>query len=118
LNLLLNAIDAINTNGTITVSTKPVNSSTTYDIPHTTYGSSTYDIPHTTYEPVVNISIKDTGCGIAKADIPRLFDPFYTSKNSGTGLGLSVVHGIIEKHNGKIEVKSELNKGTEFIINL
>jgi len=106
LNLLLNAIEAINTNGTITVSTKAINSSTTYDI------------PHTTYEPVVNISISDTGCGINKADIPRLFDPFYTNKDSGTGLGLSVVHGIIDKHHGKIEVNSEINKGTEFRISL
>ena len=66
----------------------------------------------------IAISIKDTGNGISHNDIQKIFDPFYTSKDSGTGLGLSVVHGIIEKHHGKIEISSKINEGTEFKIYL
>jgi two-component system NtrC family sensor kinase len=62
--------------------------------------------------------IKDIGCGISEADLRRIFDPFYTTKPDGTGLGLSISYGIVENNNGKIEVKSELGKGTEFTVML
>ncbi len=64
------------------------------------------------------ISIRDTGTGIAEQDLPHIFDPFFTKKDQGTGLGLSVTHGIIEKHGGKIYAKSKVGEGTEFIIEL
>lgn len=62
--------------------------------------------------------VKDTGIGIPKEDIPRLYDPFFTTKkmDQGTGLGLAIVNRIVEEHNGKIEVESEVGKGTEFTI--
>ncbi|MBL7156722.1 MAG: hypothetical protein ISS92_01025 [Candidatus Omnitrophica bacterium] len=64
------------------------------------------------------IGIEDTGCGINRKDLPHLFDPFYSTKDTNTGLGLSIVHGIIEKHNGRIEVENALGKGTKFTIYL
>ncbi len=66
----------------------------------------------------VRIDIRDTGIGIEKENLGRLFTPFYTTKEKGkgVGLGLSVVHGIIGKHKGKIDVESEPNVGTKFSI--
>lgn len=68
----------------------------------------------------VQIRIKDNGGGMNKETQNRLFEPFFTTKDvgEGTGLGLSISYGIIEQHQGKIEVYSVLGKGTEFIIYL
>jgi len=64
------------------------------------------------------ISIQDTGCGISPEHMKRIFDPFFTTKpeGQGTGLGLSVSYGIIANHNGRIDVESEVGKGTTFTI--
>jgi len=69
---------------------------------------------------VVEVEIEDTGAGIAKEDLPHIFDPFYSTKTegSGLGLGLSTVYGIIDRHKGTITVDSELGKGTVFMIKL
>jgi two-component system sensor histidine kinase HydH len=64
------------------------------------------------------IRIKDTGRGIAKEDLPKIFDPYFTTKSSGTGLGLAIAHNIIEAMGGTIEVKSEPGKGTAFTLRL
>jgi two-component system NtrC family sensor kinase len=67
----------------------------------------------------IEIKISDTGCGIPKDEIPRIFEPFFSTKGQkGTGLGLAVIWGIIDNHNGTIKVESELKKGTTFIIRL
>ena len=68
----------------------------------------------------VKIIIKDNGPGMTKEVKEHIFEPFYTTKEvgDGTGLGLSISYGIIEKHNGNIDVISEPGKGTEFIISL
>ncbi|HRZ86768.1 MAG TPA: ATP-binding protein [bacterium] len=68
----------------------------------------------------VAIEIGDTGGGIPEDKIEKIFDPFFTTKpvGKGTGLGLSIVKGIVEKHGGTIGVKSEVGKGTTFVIRL
>ncbi len=74
------------------------------------------------HECFVKVAISDTGHGIPKDDIPNIFDPFFTTKGgkngSGLGLGLSIVQNIIETHHGRIDVQSEIGKGTTFTIRL
>jgi len=94
LNLLRNAIDAMPNGGKLTIETK--------------------DKKSTALEVVVT----DTGCGIPAADLPHIFEPFFSKKKDGTGLGLSITKDIIEGHKGKIEAKSALGQGTQFIITL
>lgn len=69
-------------------------------------------------EDSVVIEVLDTGPGIPDELLPKIFDPLVTTKQTGTGLGLSSCKSIIEKHGGKIEVQSQLGKGTTFIITL
>jgi signal transduction histidine kinase len=65
------------------------------------------------------ITVSDSGCGIPAEDLPRIFEPFFSTKGQkGTGLGLSVIWGIIDNHNGTIKVESEVNRGTTFRIRL
>jgi signal transduction histidine kinase len=68
--------------------------------------------------PVVFLEITDTGGGIEEGNLKKLFDPFYTTKISGTGMGLPITLRIIEDHNGSIKVKSKVGKGTTFIVTL
>jgi signal transduction histidine kinase len=74
--------------------------------------------PHPDGEPFVRIQISDTGCGINKDELPKIFDRYYTTKDTGTGLGLSIVERVIFAHNGRLTVDSELGKGTTFKIDL
>jgi len=69
-------------------------------------------------EDSIRIDITDNGTGIAPQDVPHIFEPFYTTKrdSSGLGLGLSIVHGIIQNHKGKVEVDSEVGEGTTISI--
>lgn len=64
------------------------------------------------------VTISDTGVGVAEEDLDRIFDPFYTTKAEGTGLGLAVCHAIVQSHGGEIEVRSELGQGTQVEIRL
>ena len=66
----------------------------------------------------VEIEIGDSGCGIPEKEVKKIFDPLFTTKPKGTGMGLAVCHGIIDKHNGSIEVESQEGKGTNMIIKL
>jgi len=92
LNLLLNAMEAMPTGGNICIKTKKTRGST------------------------FELTIKDEGCGIPPEHIKNLFTPFLSTKEGGSGLGLSICHQIIKNHGGTIEVKSEKNKGTEIRI--
>lgn len=95
INLLLNAVQACGDHGEIRLTAEAGNSS-------------------------ILLSIKDNGCGICEVDLPKIFVPFYTTKDAGkgTGLGLAVCYRIIEDAGGKITVSSELYKGTSFEIEL
>ncbi len=76
--------------------------------------------PSGIYRPgtYVRLTFQDQGVGIAKEHLPKIFDPFFTTKPDGTGLGLATSYSIINKHNGYIEVQSELGVGTTFQIYL
>jgi signal transduction histidine kinase len=62
------------------------------------------------------VEIEDNGCGISEENMQRLFEPYFTSKRNGMGLGLASTLNIIQSHNGHVDVKSEEGKGTSFII--
>ncbi len=105
-NLLWNAKDAIEENGTVTIITR--NESIT--VPLAAYGNI---IPPGNY---ITLTIKDTGIGIPSHNLAKIFEPFYTSKFAGNGLGLAIVHSIITQNDAYISVESEHLKGTEFKI--
>jgi len=66
----------------------------------------------------VEMAVRDNGRGIEPQDLSRVFVPFFTTKNGGSGLGLAIVHRIIEEHGGRVEVRSEVNKGTTVTVTL
>lgn len=107
MNVLVNAKQAIDENGSIFVQSR-------FHAGMKISGSGNVLVP------MVEIAIKDTGCGIPKANLQRIFDPFFTSKEvgQGTGLGLSVSYGIVRSHGGEIKVESIVGEGTTFRIYL
>jgi nitrogen-specific signal transduction histidine kinase len=107
LNFFINAMDAMKRGGELSVSTQ-IGSDEEW-VAAIAHGNGES-------QEVLRITIRDTGEGIRGEDIPHVFDPFFSTKDYGTGLGLSVVHGIIQEHGGQIEVESELKKGTAFHI--
>ena len=66
----------------------------------------------------VQITFEDTGVGIPEENVPKIFSPFFSTRSDGTGLGLSITKNIVEQQGGRIEVKSQVNVGTKFIITL
>ncbi len=96
LNLIRNGIDAMEDNGTLTLRTRYADGAV----------------------PAVEIEIRDEGCGINPEDMPHLFNPFFTKKKYGTGLGLTQVKKIIELHQGTIEIQSRPGEGTRVVITL
>jgi PAS domain S-box-containing protein len=75
-----------------------------------------YDSPELRKGKYVKVSIKDAGSGIPKEHLPRIFEPYFTTKHTGSGLGLATTYSIIKKHDGHIEVASHIGKGTIFSI--
>jgi len=69
-------------------------------------------------EEMAQVEITDTGCGISPENMKKLFTPFFSTKTRGTGLGLAAVQRIVERHKGKIKVRSRVGQGTTFIISL
>jgi signal transduction histidine kinase len=93
INLLLNAVHAVEENGRVVV-------------------KSAVDSKHKT----IRVEISDNGCGIAANDIEKIFEPFYSTKTKGTGLGLAVSYGIVKNHQGDIRVYSVPGEITRFTI--
>jgi len=104
-NLIINANQAMPDGGTITIKTENIiiKSQTSLPLPPGRY---------------VTIIVEDKGIGIDKKHLSLIFDPYFTTKQKGNGLGLATTYSIIKKHDGHIEVYSELNKGTSFYIYL
>ncbi len=100
INLLVNSAEAMPEGGTLTVSNR---------IHGELDGCE---------EPSIEIRVSDSGIGIPAESIPKIFDPFFTSKEvgKGTGLGLAVSYGIVERHGGRIDVQSVEGEGTTFTI--
>jgi signal transduction histidine kinase len=71
-----------------------------------------------TLPDAVEVEIADDGVGIEQDDVSRIFDPFFTRSSGGTGLGLTIVHRIVDQHHGTIEVQSERGRGTTFTLHL
>jgi two-component system, cell cycle sensor histidine kinase and response regulator CckA len=99
-NLILNAIEAMDTGGTLTVTTDYW-----HPLRKTTQGR-------------LCLLVADTGCGIDGHNLESIFNPFFTTKPSGTGLGLAISHNIIEKHNGIMSVRSQIGEGSVFSVEL
>jgi two-component system NtrC family sensor kinase len=120
LNLIKNAIDAIPAEGTISVTARKHHAidKAGDDTGITNYLK--YRGKCTLEDDTVDIEIRDTGEGIPTDLLPKVFDPFFTTKDvgKGSGLGLFIVHEIIEEHDGCIAVDSEPGKGTAFLIRL
>jgi len=76
------------------------------------------DAPPLAHGKYVRISVRDRGCGIPPETLPRIFDPYFTTKKTGTGLGLAAAYAIIAKHQGHITVQSEVGVETTFSIYL
>ena len=66
----------------------------------------------------VKISFADTGCGMDEEAISKLFNPYFTTKTTGHGLGMTIIQAIVRAHGGKIDVESLLNKGTTITVSL
>ena len=67
---------------------------------------------------MVRVEVSDNGCGIPEEDKGRLFEPYFSTKKMGTGLGLTIVNAIISDHNGYIRVRDNQPRGTTFLIEL
>jgi len=111
MNLCSNAYQALDESG----------GSITVTLDHFTVGKQfSRDLPNLRVGKYIRLGVQDTGHGIDAHHLERIFEPFYTTRTvgQGTGLGLSVAHGIAMSHKGEISVKSELAKGTTFYVYL
>jgi PAS domain S-box-containing protein len=105
LNLLLNALDATGAGGRLEVTTQMASPDERSLASHSA-------------GPVLKVDIADTGVGIAPEHLPRLFDPFFSTKPGGTGLGLAICRRIVEEHHGALSVRSEVGRGTTLTVTL
>jgi two-component system NtrC family sensor kinase len=106
LNIMINAFDAMEDGGTLTITTRSFAPRRTGDL--------TQDI--STRQRYITVTFQDTGSGIDDGQLERIFEVYFTSKSTGTGLGLPIAQQIVEKHGGKIEVASTPGEGTTFTV--
>jgi signal transduction histidine kinase/CheY-like chemotaxis protein len=102
-NLVINADHAMPKGGTIIISAE-------------NYKSTSSGVLPLKKGKYIKISLMDSGQGIPQKDIPKIFDPYFSTKDDGSGLGLAIVHSVVNKHNGHIEVESKPGEGTAFHI--
>jgi CheY-like chemotaxis protein len=107
-NLLINAQQAMPEGGTVSIHAANVTISSDSHEPALPLEDGDY----------VRIDIKDTGMGIPVSHMPRIFDPYFTTKQKGSGLGLSIAYSVVKSHNGYISVDSRIGKSTTFHIYL
>lgn len=108
MNFVVNASEALgDKEGEISISTSTLR----VDDDHPVLGASGESLPPGIY---LCMAVADTGCGMDRTAVKRIFDPFYTTKSAGRGLGLATVHGIVRTHRGALLVSSELGKGSTF----
>ncbi|HEY6873983.1 MAG TPA: cache domain-containing protein [Geobacteraceae bacterium] len=112
-NLALNAVQAMPDGGTLRVATRQVQGSR-FEVQGSEENVERRASNVELDADFVEISVEDTGEGIAREYLSQVFNPFFTTKASGTGLGLSVSYGIVKEHGGRITVESEAGKGTAF----
>jgi len=96
-NLVLNAVQAMKEGGVLSLATK---------------------LMQINHKEVVEIRVADTGLGIEEKDLKKVFEPFFTDKEKGTGLGLTIVGRIVDGYGGKIEITSRINQGTVCTVRL
>ena len=110
MNIFINARDAMPNGGVIKIKTENIIIDESFITKHLS----------AKYGKYIKISITDTGIGIPEENINKIFEPFFSTKakDKGTGLGLSMVYGVVKNHNGFIDVRSKVNKGTQFDIYL
>jgi len=104
-NLLLNASQAMPAGGEVTI--RAANETLLHD-----------NLLHLPSGDYITIAVEDRGCGISQENLVRIYDPYFTTKSKGSGLGLTTVHSIVKKHGGAIEVSSALGEGTAITIHL
>ncbi|HYA31825.1 MAG TPA: HAMP domain-containing sensor histidine kinase, partial [Thermodesulfovibrionales bacterium] len=120
LNLIRNAVEALGDEGEVVIMAKKHKAVEKTEETAELYNYLKYRGKCTVEGDTADIEIRDTGPGIPPEILNRIFDPFFTTKDvgKGSGLGLFIVHEIIEEHDGCIAVKSEAGKGTIFFISL
>jgi signal transduction histidine kinase len=120
LNLIKNAIDSMGDTGDIHIKAARHNAIDKIEGTAEIFNYLKYHGKCTLEEDTVDIIIKDSGPGIPQEFLSRIFDPFFTTKDvgKGSGLGLFIVHEIIDEHDGCIAVDSKVNEGTKFLIRL
>jgi len=89
LNLIVNALEAMESGGTVTLRTRR------------------------TEQGLIEVAVEDTGCGMSEETRARIFDLFFTTKDSGTGLGMAIASAVVEQHGGRMEIRSQLGRGTQ-----
>ena len=115
LNIFLNAIEAMTSGGQLTVTTRILGLE---DLRIKGKNSNNTQVLNSSIPQILEVSISDTGPGISTKDLPYIFDPFFSTKDQGTGLGLSVTQGIIQNHGGKLYARNNPDGGAEFVMEL